>query len=152
VTRAQYEVRIGRPIEQVFDFLADGSNNPRWQPRTQLTSQVETALAAGTSFRQTMRHPFGFNISSNYKLTVFERPHTLVLVATSRSPIRPTVTYDLTEHPGGGTVLHCTVEYRPIGMARFAAPLLSIVRPLVAWEASWIEGVRDVLESLHETS
>lgn len=152
MARAQYEVRIRRPIEQVFEFLADGSNNHLWQPRTVHTSQAGPALGAGTSFRQTTRHPFGFNVSSDYRLTVFDRPHALSLVATSGSPIRPTETYTLTEHSGGDTVLHCTVEYRPVGLARLLTPLLSMINPLFAWEASWIEGVRDVLESLHQIS
>ena len=29
---AHKAVRIDRPVDVVFDFLADGTNNPAWQP------------------------------------------------------------------------------------------------------------------------
>ena len=32
-TRAEHQVTIDRPAEEVFAFLANGANNLRWQPR-----------------------------------------------------------------------------------------------------------------------
>jgi uncharacterized protein YndB with AHSA1/START domain len=145
--RAQHEVQIRRPVGEVFDFVADGANNPRWQPRVIHTAQTGGHLGLGTSFRQSVRHPLGFPVSANYRLTVFDRPRLLALVVTSGGPIRPTETYELAEAGRGATKLRCTIEYRPQGLARMVVPLLGLVHPLFAWEASWVDRARDILET-----
>jgi hypothetical protein len=64
---------------------------------------------------------------------------------------RPTENVRLSGCRGADTVLQCTVEDKTVGTALLASPLLSMINPFFAWEASWIEGVRDVLESPHKT-
>lgn len=39
MVQAQHEVQIEQPVDIVFDFLADGANNPRWQPPVVETTQ-----------------------------------------------------------------------------------------------------------------
>lgn len=51
---------------------------------------------------------------------------------TSRGPIRPTETYELTENATGGTTVRCTIDVQPAGAARIAAPLLTLLHPLFA--------------------
>jgi uncharacterized protein YndB with AHSA1/START domain len=141
MARAEHEVRIARPIEEVFDFLADGSNNSNWQPRTFQTSRVEEGLGVGTSFRQSVRHPFGFSVASNYRLTVFERPVKLALVSTSGGPIHPEETHVLEAVGAGQTRLRTQVAYQVDGIVRLARPLLALLHPLFAWEASWTDNI-----------
>ena len=57
MTQAHHDVRIARPIEDVFDFLANGANNPRWQPLVVSTVPDGESLGVGSTFRQTVRHP-----------------------------------------------------------------------------------------------
>jgi uncharacterized protein YndB with AHSA1/START domain len=146
MTKAQHVVRIGRPNTEVFDFLADGTNNPRWQPMVVKTTGSEGALKAGAMFHQRVRHPFGFTVSADYCITTYDAPYRLALTVTSGGPIRPTLTYVVTPE-GESTVVHCTVELHPSGLARLATPLLVLLHPLYAWEAAWIDRARDVLES-----
>jgi hypothetical protein len=40
MTQAYHDVRVDRPIGEVFDFLAEGVNNPRWQPPVVRTAQA----------------------------------------------------------------------------------------------------------------
>src|ERR1700685_2797602 len=77
---AQHNVEIGRPAEEVFDFLAEGTNNPRWQPPVIHTMRSDGPVGVGTTFRQSVRHPFGFTVSANYRVATFERPRVLALV------------------------------------------------------------------------
>jgi hypothetical protein len=49
-------------------------------------------LGAGTTFRQTVRHPLGFTVSADYRITVYDRPRQLAMVVTSGGPVRPTLT------------------------------------------------------------
>jgi uncharacterized membrane protein len=145
--RAQREVVINRPIHEVFDFLADGTNNPRWQPWVEQTVQGEGPLGAGTSFRQSVRHPLGFRVPTDYRLTVFERPRTLALVGTAGGPFRPTQTYELTASGPDVTAVRCTIEYQPSGLARLMTPVLALAHPRFARAAAAVEQARDVLES-----
>ena len=148
MARAQHSVDIARPIEDVFDFLANGTNNPRWQNRVTMTTQVGDTLGVGTAFRQSMRHPLGFSVSANYRITAFERPRLLVTKVTSGGPIRPAGTYELTGNAAGGTTVRCTIDARAAGAARIAMPVLALLRPLFAWKASWLDNARDVLQGV----
>jgi uncharacterized membrane protein len=157
MAQAHRHVRIERPIEEVFDFLADGSNNPRWQPPVVSTvpdeqGAAEKAAEVGTTFHQTVRHPLGFKVSSNYRITEYHRPDRLSLTVTSGGPIRPTLSYALTAAGSGSTDVRCTVQYRPSGLARLALPAVALLHPLFAWEASWIDGARDEIEEPDRTA
>ena len=146
MARARHSVDIARPIEDVFDFLANGANNPRWQKRVTSTTQLGDTLGVGTAFKQSMRHPLGFSVPASYRITAFERPRRLATTGTSGGPIRPTETCELAENATGGTTVSCTIDVRPAGAARIAAPLLAFLHPLFAWEASWLDNARDILQ------
>jgi hypothetical protein len=57
MTQAHHDMRIARPIGNVLDFLANGANNPLWQPLVVSTGPAGEKLGVGSTFRQTMRHP-----------------------------------------------------------------------------------------------
>jgi uncharacterized membrane protein len=149
MTHATHAVHIDRPIEEVFDFLANGANNPRWQPLVVRTVPVDDAQGVGSAFRQTLRHPLGFKVSADYRITDYDPPRRLALRVTSGGPFRPTLSYTLTPSQSGAdsTDVRCTLEYRPGGFGRLALPALSLLHPLFAWEASWIERAKDLLEA-----
>ena len=146
MTGARHSVDIARPIEDVFDFLANGANNPRWQTRVTSTTQLGPTLGVGTAFKQSMRHPLGFAVPASYRITVFERPRIIAKAGTSGGPIRPTETYELTKNATGGTTVRCTIDVQPAGAGRIAAPLLALLHPLFAWESSWLDNARDILQ------
>jgi uncharacterized membrane protein len=146
MTRVEHRVTIDRPADEVFRFLADGANNPRWQPPVVKTSRADVQLVAGTRFNQTMRHPFGFRISSDYRITVFEPNRALALKTISGGPIRPVQHYELTAESDDRTTVRSIIEYQPHGLVRLALPTLAFLRPLFAWETSWLDNVRELLQ------
>ncbi len=48
-------VKIGRPLAEVFAFVADLGNWPRWQPDAEDGSLPKGPAEVGTSFRQAFR-------------------------------------------------------------------------------------------------
>jgi uncharacterized protein YndB with AHSA1/START domain len=146
MTAATREVHIDRPITEVFDFLANGTNNPRWQPFLVASNGPDGPIGLGATFRQRMRSPLGFTVSSDCRITAYEPPHTLSMTVASGGPIRPTFTYTLTPDDRG-TIVRCVVEYRPSRLARPTAPLFALLHPLFAWEASWLKRVAVLLDS-----
>lgn len=146
-TRAEHQVTIDRPAEEVFAFLANGANNPRWQPPVIETTQTDPTLGVNTRFHQTMRHPLGFKVPADYQITTYEPGRELALETTSGGPVHPTQRYELTSTPDGGTILRSVIEYQAQGLMRFALPVLALLHPLFAWEASWIEKARDAVSA-----
>jgi uncharacterized membrane protein len=127
MVHSQRDIEIGQPIDGVFDFLADGANNPRWQPRVVETTQIGQHQGTDSNYRQSVRHPLGFTVSANYRLTGFDRPRWLQFKVASRGPIRPTGAYELTSIGTARTRVRFTIEYKP---RRRMTPLTSPVHRL----------------------
>ena len=45
-------IEIERPVKQVFDFVADVHNNPKWMPVTRVEKLSAGAVGKGTKFKQ----------------------------------------------------------------------------------------------------
>jgi uncharacterized protein YndB with AHSA1/START domain len=80
-------VTIARGVDDVFAFVADGTNDPRWRPGV-----VDVALASGSGvgarYRQGVRGPGGRRIAADYEITAFEPGNRLAFQATA-GPVRP---------------------------------------------------------------
>jgi uncharacterized membrane protein len=147
MVHSQRDIEISEPIEVVFDFLADGANNPRWQRGVIETARVGQQSGTGASYRQSVRNPLGFKVSADYRLTRFDRPRSLQFEVTSGGPIRPVGTYDLTSIDPGRTRVRFTIEYEPRRAALLTIPFLPLVKALFDREALWIDQAKRVLES-----
>jgi hypothetical protein len=147
MTQAHHEAHIRRSIEDVFDFLADGSNNPAWQSPVISTTADGKSMGVGSTIHQMMRHLLGYKFSSDYRITEYDRPFGLTLYVTSVGPLRPILTYALTRVGDEATNVRCALTYRPGGLGTLARPVLALLHPLFAWEASWIERAREILET-----
>jgi hypothetical protein len=130
LVRAQHEVEVERPIEVVFDFVADGANNLCWQPRIVETIRQSPQEGVGATYRQRIRHSFGFKVSADYGVTDFDRPRLLRFEVTSGGPIRPRGAYELNPMTPATTRVRFSVEYERRGRMPVLAPLLLIVRRL----------------------
>jgi uncharacterized protein YndB with AHSA1/START domain len=62
---------IDRPIEEVFAFLADGENDPKFSPRVQqITKATDGPTAVGTVYRSTVKDA-GMTTKREFKITEF---------------------------------------------------------------------------------
>ena len=122
MSRVQGEVLIRRPVEEVFDFVADERNEPTHNP-DMVTAEMITdgTIGVGTRFTATVRagrRPLGMQI----EYTAFDRPQRLA--STSRMATAD-FTGTLTFTPStGGTRLRWSWQARPKGALRLLAPVL----------------------------
>ena len=145
--RSQSVQRIEKPADVVFDFLADGANNARWQPLVIETRRDGGSLGVGTRFTQQVRHPLGFRVSSDYTLTRYDRPKTLSFEVTSGGPVRPTGTFDLTAIEEGTTDVRYTIEYRTHGLMSLLAPFIAVAGLLFRWQTSSLGRLKQAIEA-----
>src|SRR6185436_1519992 len=67
-------VEIDRPIADVFAFLADGENDPKFSPRVQkITKTTSGPTAVGTVYVSTVKDA-GLTTNREFKITEFEAP------------------------------------------------------------------------------
>jgi uncharacterized protein YndB with AHSA1/START domain len=67
-------VEIERPIEQVFAFLADGENDPKFSPRVQqIAKTTDGPTAAGTVYASTVKDA-GLTTKREFRITEFQPP------------------------------------------------------------------------------
>src|SRR2546421_2699104 len=87
---------IDRPIDEVFAFLADGTNDPKFSPRVQeIRKTTDGPIAVGTVFESKVKDA-GMASGRKFELTAFEAPTKIRWAERSKNMI--TVTdggYDL---------------------------------------------------------
>jgi uncharacterized protein YndB with AHSA1/START domain len=104
---AEHEVTIARPPEEVFAFLADGTNDPQWRPAVADVAH-ESGSGAGARYRQGMKGPMGRRIPADFEITEHEPPRALAFRVTA-GPVRPRGRYELTP-AGAGTAVRFRLE------------------------------------------
>ena len=87
---------IDRPIDEVFAFLADGTNDPKFSPRVQeIRETTDGPIAVGTVFESKVKDA-GMTTSPKSELTAFEAPTKLRWAERSKNMITvPDGGYDL---------------------------------------------------------
>jgi carbon monoxide dehydrogenase subunit G len=118
----EQSIEIERPPAEVFAFLADPANLPRWQPAV---VQVSADPPGGfvPNSRLTERRTFlGNSVRSTLEVTALEPDRRLDLT-TVEGPVRFCVSHRL-EPSGEGTRLTLVGEGEPGGALRLAGPLL----------------------------
>jgi Polyketide cyclase / dehydrase and lipid transport len=142
------EILIGRPIEEVFDFVADERNEPRYNPRMLHAETISPGpIGAGTRFRAKMsvrRRP----VEMTTEFTVYERPRRLALTThLSAMEIHGSLTFDPVPE---GTRMRWQWDLEPRGPLRLLRPL--IVRMGQCQEqAIWSE-LKKVLETSEDVN
>ena len=94
---------IARPIEEVFAFLADGENDPKFSPRVQeMRKLTDGPIGVGTRFGSTVKDA-GMTTKREFELTEFVAPTTIRWAERSKHAVTATVGgYDLVPE-GDGT-------------------------------------------------
>lgn len=141
MAHAEATVVIDRPAGEVFDFIADGSNNPRWRQGVTDITRV-SGEGVGAVYKQTMTGPGGRPIAGDYRVTEFDRPNRLAFVVIA-GPARPTGTFQL-QPEGTGTRLTFTLDLQPSGLMKLAAPMIA---RQVRKEVDAVNELKRVLES-----
>jgi carbon monoxide dehydrogenase subunit G len=113
-------VTIRRPVEDVFSFLADFENVPKWNDAIVETKKVSPGpVGLGTTYHQTRSVPRSGEEA--FEVTVFEPPSRLE-VQGEIGPFRARVRYAL-EPTRSGTRLTNAVDLGSSGLLTLVAPL-----------------------------
>jgi uncharacterized protein YndB with AHSA1/START domain len=98
-------VVIDRPIEQVFAFLADGENDPKFSSRVlEIAKTTDGPPGVGTIYASTVKDA-GMKSKREFKLTEFVEPTRIRWAEISKNAVMATEGgYDL-ERIDGGTQL-----------------------------------------------
>lgn len=95
---------VDRPIEEVFDYLADGTHDPDFSPRVvSIRREPQTAPGVGTVFVSTVKDA-GMTTSRRFELTKFDRPTAIGWTERSKNMVVvPDGGYDLEDLVGNRT-------------------------------------------------
>ena len=101
--RFDVTVLIERPIEEVFAFLADGTNDPKFSPRVQeIAKTTDGPPGVGTVYASTVKDA-GMTTKREFAITEFQPPTRIRWAEQSRNIVTaPEGGYDLSPE-GQGT-------------------------------------------------
>ena len=136
-------VIIAQPIERVWEFVMDESNDPLWQTTlTDVHRLTDGPLVPGSRVSESRRF-LGRRIETVWELTACEPPH-LCSIASVTAPFAWQGTYAL-EAAGEGTRFTVRLRGNPGGFFRIAEALLErFVRRELAGN---LGNLNDVLEA-----
>jgi hypothetical protein len=117
------EIVINRPVEEVFDFVADERNEPRYNTQMRRAEQLtEGPIGVGSRFRAEMLS-MGRPVEMVIEFTGYERPRRLM--SSTHMPAMDThggLTFDPV---ADGTRMRWSWELRTRGVLRLMGPMLA---------------------------
>src|SRR2546423_13318961 len=81
---AENTVTIERPIGDVFAYLADGTNNPRWRAGVLSIERTSAGEGADATYPQVLSGPPGREIPRDHPVTPYAPPPRLGIALTAR--------------------------------------------------------------------
>jgi hypothetical protein len=143
MARIEGEIMIHRPVEEVFDFVADERNEPRYNPRMVRAEMLTPEpVGLGSRFRAEMR-TWPRPVVMSVEFTGYDRPRRLASTTRlSTMDIQGTLTFDPVPV---GTRMRWSWQMRPRGLLK----LLTLVMAGIGRrqeEAIWT-GLKRVLEA-----
>ncbi len=136
-------VTISRPVHDVFAFVADGENGPKWRTGIVDIARVRGDGGVGTAYRQGVRGPMGRRIAADYEITALAPDRSLEFQTTA-GPVRPHGRYDF-ESVDGATRVTFSLDAALAGIRRLL--MGSIVERTMTAEVGALARLKRVLES-----
>jgi uncharacterized membrane protein len=116
MAHAEQTVTVDRPIAEVFAYLADGYNEPKWRPdvsNVRLASESSTGV--GATWAQSMKGPGGRAIKGDYRFTAWKEPTRLDFEVIA-GPARPLGSFVLAPLSNNSTSVTFTLDLTPKGL------------------------------------
>ena len=121
MVQEQGSITIDRPINEVFDFLLDGMNNPLWR-----TSVIDSQRVAGkpNTYKQGMKGPGG-RVDADYEITEIKTNESIAMKAIA-GMARPVSSYTF-EALGEATRVTFRLSFDGKGPSKLMEPLAATV-------------------------
>jgi uncharacterized protein YndB with AHSA1/START domain len=138
---AQRTVTIQKPVPEVFAFVADHDNDPRWRPGV---VEIHKASGDGVGERwdQRVKGPAGRSIPAGIEITAFE-PDRMLAFRAFEGPVRPEGRYELAEQDGA-TRLTFSLRAELTGLKKLMSPM---VQKQMNAEVGNLDNLKRVLEA-----
>jgi len=123
MARIEGEIVIGRPLDVVFDYVADQSNEPQYNPRMVRAEKITAGpVGKGTQFRSAVAS-MGRTTEMLIECTGYDRP---ALLATTTTMQQADISYTLRFEPAAaGTRMRWSGQVRPKGVFRLLGPVIT---------------------------
>lgn len=146
--RIEGEIVIRRPAEVVFDYVADQSNEPRYNPHMVRAQKITPGpVRAGTQFRSTVRR-MGRTADLLSSYTDYDRPR---LLATATTMKQADFDYTLAFDPiSGSTRMRWSGDVHLKGAFRLLRPF--ITRAGIRQEQRIWQNLKQLLEHPDDAS
>jgi uncharacterized protein YndB with AHSA1/START domain len=135
-------VTIDRPVEEVFAYVTDTSNDPAWH--TDVLEARKTSdgpIGMGTKWHSRFKPSMGIS-EGDMEIVAFE-PNRMEVMRGEVGPMQPTLTY-LFETAGGGTRFTRRIQIKISGIMRVMEPLMWLMAP--KRNAGFVANLKRVLE------
>lgn len=124
MTEIEASIDIDRPAQEVFDYLADMSNNPRWQQGQQsCTWTSEPPLRMGSTYDQKAKF-LGFSIVSSFEVVELE-PGRKIRIKTTGGNMPIDVTRMVERRSDDRCSVSALIKGKPPLVLRLAGPLMT---------------------------
>jgi carbon monoxide dehydrogenase subunit G len=124
MAHAENSITIARPIDEVFAFLLDGTNNIFWRPAVLSVERKAGAPdGVGAVYAQQLKGPVGRPIAGDYQIVTCE-PNTHLAFQVIEGPARPTGAYNLTTVLSG-TNVQFVLDLQPTGIVKLMDGLIA---------------------------
>ena len=123
MTGIEGEILIGQPVDVVFDYVADQSNEPQYNPRMVRAEKITPGpVGKGTQFRSAVAS-MGRTAEMLIEYTGYDRP---TLLASTTTMAQADFSYLLTFEPAAaGTRMRWSGQVRPKGAFRLLGPVIT---------------------------
>ena len=140
---AENTVTINRPVGEVFAFLADAENDPKWRPGVKEIHREGAAPGVGTIYRQKLSGPMGKTIDGDVEITEFEQDRRIAFRAIA-GPVRPRGSYVLESAGEGATRVTFSLEAEVSGAMKL---MKGKVQKTMDGEVAHLDDLKRVLET-----
>jgi uncharacterized protein YndB with AHSA1/START domain len=142
--RVTASAQVERPIEEVFAFVADFENSPRWQSMVRESQKLsEGPIGRGARFRE-YANAMGSKGWVTIEITEYE-PNRRVAYRSSRFGALAPIAGFTFEPAAGGTSVTFSGDPNPIAPLKPLSPLISRIATRL-WRRN-LDSLKEVLES-----
>lgn len=125
MVKVEIDIIIDRPPAEVFAFIANFENNPRWQSGMQAAEYTSDGpFGVGTTYKQVAQF-LGRRIESHFEVIAYE-PDRMVQATTTESSFPITFMRSVEAHNGGSRV-KAVITGDASGFFKLAEPLLGFM-------------------------
>jgi len=123
MARIEGEIVIGRPVDVVFDYVADQSNEPQYNPQMVRAEKITPGpVGKGTRFRSAVASR-GRTADMLIECTGYDRPE---LFVTTTTMAQADISYTLRFEPTpAGTQMRWLGQMQPKGAFRLLGPVIT---------------------------